>query len=401
MKKIFLAMALFSACLSINAQEEPIDVTARCLKNAPRSIFVHPTPGKPQLSNFLSKMVNFSDWFVVSKTAKGADYQIQISRISQTAITLSGLTSANKRFSVSSTVTKPNQARLIKRGVDALIKKFCNSPGFLDSQIAFVSNKTGHKEIYTASFERLSKATQLTHNKSISVEPEWSPSNRKLLYTLTSNNKTRILEVDLAKKSQKLFSASKGLNSNPAYSSNGSKVAMILSKDGKVELYSKTVGTNNLKRLTNNVFEESSPTWSIRNDLCFVANRTGRAQLYIANASTGKMSPLINSYQECVSPDWSTVSNKICFVIRMGSNYHIAVKDMSAPTTPHVVITKTAGDWEAPSWAPDGRHIICSRKLRGKSLLYMIDAITGKERALQSPSTKGNSYLPSWSTLNR
>ena len=41
-----------------------------------------------------------------------------------------------------------------------------------------------------------------------------------------------------------------------------------------------------------------------------------------------------------------------------------------------------AGDWEAPAWTADGRHLVCSRKHLGNTSLYLIDTWYGRAREL-------------------
>lgn len=66
---------------------------------------------------------------------------------------------------------------------------------------------------------------------------------------------------------------------------------------------------------------------------------------------------------------------------------------MKDPTRKRIIVTRAAGDWEAPSWAPDGRHLVCSRNLSGHRELYMVD--TWQKRLI--PITRnGDHSLPSW-----
>ena len=63
------------------------------------------------------------------------------------------------------------------------------------------------------------------------------------------------------------------------------------------------------------------------------------------------------------------------------------------------VVTQTAGDWESPSWAPDARHVVCSRTQGRRSTLMVVDTWTGKTRELFN--TRYNLTMPDWSDLVR
>jgi Tol biopolymer transport system component len=60
------------------------------------------------------------------------------------------------------------------------------------------------------------------------------------------------------------------------------------------------------------------------------------------------------------------------------------------------IITNAAGSWESPSWAPDGRHLVCSRRTQSRRELYMVDTWHGR---LTLISQSGDFSLPSWSTV--
>ena len=67
---------------------------------------------------------------------------------------------------------------------------------------------------------------------------------------------------------------------------------------------------------------------------------------------------------------------------------------MKGGSRKRTIVTNAAGDWESPSWGPDGRHVVCSRFLNGRRELYMVDTRHGKLRPI---TQNGNHSLPSWS----
>ena len=59
------------------------------------------------------------------------------------------------------------------------------------------------------------------------------------------------------------------------------------------------------------------------------------------------------------------------------------------------ILVNSPGDWESPSWAADGRHIVCSRTLNGQKSLYLLDSYYKKKIALKN--YEGNDSLPDFS----
>jgi TolB protein len=284
---------------------------------------------------------------------------------------------------------------LIYASVDALIERVFGVPGPCSGQIAFaVTGKGGQKEIYVCNFDGTG-SRRLTHNSTISTEPSWGRGGSLMVYTLYQNNATSVILMDMQRDRQRLLSRHRGLNSGADLSPDGNWAALCLSRDQRIELYLLSVASGQLRRLTNDLAVESSPCWSPKgSQLCYVSDRAGNPQLYVMSASGGRSVRLLSERDEAVSPDWSPVSNRICFSTRLGGHYVIAYVDMSDASRKREIVTLAAGDWEAPSWSPDGRNLVCSRKLNGRRELYLVD--TWQRRLL--PVTQGGDHsLPSWS----
>jgi Tol biopolymer transport system component len=90
------------------------------------------------------------------------------------------------------------------------------------------------------------------------------------------------------------------------------------------------------------------------------------------------------------------VSNTLCFAMRMGRQYVLGVLDLNSSSPQTKIVTNAAGDWEAPSWAPDGRHVVCSHSAGGRRGLCMVDTWYGRIIPITQPQDHS---LPSWSDL--
>lgn len=336
------------------------------------------------------------DWFTVVPDAGRAAYLLSASydaagpaisvRVTRDARTVAAFRMAN--------ATGEDQNWLIYRAVDTIIESIFGNPGPCASRIAFTVGNRSQREIFTCNFDG-SNPRQLTRNRSISTEPSWGPRANSLVYTLYSGSQTNIVMIDLAQNRQRRLTAFPGLNSGAALSPNGTRMALCLSRDHQVELYLMELPGKSLQRLTRNSAVESSPCWSPDGrSICFVSDHQGRPRLYIMSATGGAALPLLQSGAETVSPDWSAVSNQICFSTREHGQYVIGVVDMNKAGRERRLISAGPGDWEAPSWAPDGRHLVCSRTTGGQTALYMLDTWHGTALPITKPAKVS---LPSWS----
>jgi TolB protein len=69
---------------------------------------------------------------------------------------------------------------------------------------------------------------------------------------------------------------------------------------------------------------------------------------------------------------------------------------MDDPASGKKLLSLGSGDWEAPSWAPDGRHLVCTRRTGSRHELMMVDTWYGKARSI---TNAGEFTLPNWSDL--
>src|SRR5581483_5519140 len=70
-------------------------------------------------------------------------------------------------------------------------------PGVASTQIAFVSTRTGHKEIWVMDYDGANQR-QLTHLGSISLTPRWSPDAARIAFTCYSHGSQIIFSSSMA-----------------------------------------------------------------------------------------------------------------------------------------------------------------------------------------------------------
>ena len=281
--------------------------------------------------------------------------------------------------------------------VDEILARLFGVRALCTCKILFVlPGSNGMKELYSCYLDGLGQE-RVTHNDAISTEPEWGHSGA-FVYTLAKNHALKVVLVDTVKHRQRIISAARGLNSSAALFHDGSRMALPLSIDGQVDLYAVSLkGDGRRIRLTKDRNVESSPTWSPDGSrICYVSDKLGVPLLFVKNLSDGREIRLTKGGRECVSPDWSPLCNKICFSMRTaGGQRVLALVDMADASGKITVLTDADGDWESPSWGPDGRHVVCTRSTENGKFrdLYIIDTWSGEFRAVSKGSRLA---LPAW-----
>ena len=350
--------------------------------------------GDASARGILETMLVRCDWFQVVKdsSADRAQARLDVTASANAYLVQARISGAQERI-VRVNASGSDWHDAAAKAVDSLLAELFGVPALCTRPIAYVmTDAGGKKEVFTIRVDG-SGQKRLTHNNALSTEPAWGHSGA-LVYTLNQNNALKIVLVDLKNNRQRTISSSRGLNASAALSRDGRYVALPLSLGKQVDLYLLDLKEGRRTRLTQDRDVESSPAFSPDGaKICFVSDRTGRPQLYLISTSGGDARRLTKGASECVSPDWSPKSNKLCYSTRVNGQYVVAVMDPSNPQGGHEIVTDAAGNWEAPSWAPDGRHIVCTRSTGGKQDLYMVDTLFHTFE----PLTRGARLsLPAW-----
>ncbi|MEN7972378.1 MAG: DPP IV N-terminal domain-containing protein [Verrucomicrobiota bacterium] len=269
---------------------------------------------------------------------------------------------------------------LAHRVADEIIYAVTGKKGMASGKIALVSNRTGRKELYVCDMDG-KNVRQITKDRSIVVGPGWMPDGKNIVYTSYKRGYPNVYMTGR----RKPLSSHGGLNASGAVSPDGKSMAVILSRDGNPELYIKSLRTGFLKRLTRTRRgNEASPCWSPDgNHIAYVSDTSGSPQIYIISRTGGRPQRLTSSGTENVAPDWGE-NGYIVFSSRVGGRYRISMAN-PAQRTLRVLETDWA-DYEDPSWAPDGRHIVCSRTASYRSSIYLLDTLEDSPVALLSGS---------------
>ena len=269
-----------------------------------------------------------------------------------------------------------NVRLLAHRAADEILLAATGKKGMAAGKIALVSNRTGRKEIYICDMDG-KNMRQVTKDRSIAVGPNWLPNGRGLVYTSYKQGYPNVYITGRARP----ISSYGGLNANATISPDSTKMALILSKDGNPELYVKDLRSGKLRRLTRTQRgNEASPSWSPDGrQLAYVSDASGSPRIYIMSATGGKPRRLASVGTECVAPDWGK-NGLIVFSSRIGGRYQVVVAN---PKTGVMrTITSDWANYEDPSWAPDGRHIVCSRTENHRSAIYLLDTLEDSPVAL-------------------
>lgn len=279
---------------------------------------------------------------------------------------------------------------------DAIVLAVTGKPGIASTRLVMIGKRNAGKDLYICDADG-QNMMQITKDRAVCLSPDWGPDGASLVYTSFRGGYPDVYYVDLKSSRWKRVSGYPGLNTGAEVSPNGREMVLTLSKDGNPDLYVINLINRRLTRLTKTPnAAEASPSWSPRGDMiAFVSDRSGAPQVYTMNARGGNQRRVTFVGRENVSPDWGP-DDKIVCSSRRGGRYQISIVDLKLRK--EMQITSDYVDHEAPSWAPNGRHIAYARVEGYSTDVYVLDTMSGPPvRSMRLTTLQGDWYSPAWS----
>ncbi len=271
--------------------------------------------------------------------------------------------------------------------------------GIAESKLYFVSDRTGHKEIWGMDYDGANQH-QITNLGTITLGPKASPDGSRLAFSAETRGSWQIRMYSLDLKRLVAFPTFVGTNTSPAWSPDGLQIAFSSSRSGDPEIYvaDSSTGTG-LKRLTANNGVDVSPCFNPKTgaQIAWVSGRTGLPRIYtMASDGTNVQQLISDGY--AVSPTWSPNGQFLAFSwfrhYGPGAPGAEDIYLMDIASRQWVQLTHDGGRNDFPSWSPDGRHIVFQSDRSGSTQIWSMLADGTQQRQL---TTAGRNSQPDWS----
>jgi TolB protein len=282
--------------------------------------------------------------------------------------------------------------RMIRRFASEVVHHISGSRGFFNSRIAFLSNGSGHKEIYISEFDGFNPI-QHTHGNTIILSPSWSSDGKWLAYTSYAKDNPDLYIRHVTEKRGAILSK-KGVNIAPSWVPGQFALGATLSYSGDQEIYLLTGSGKIIKRLTYNRGIDVSPSFSPDGKkMAFVSKRSGTPQIHIMDLESKEVRRLTFHGRYNTQCSWSPRGERIAYTgLKDGlSNIYVTGVDGKGL----IQLTQDAGDNESPSWSPEGSLLVFSSTREGSSRIYIMTAFGSDQRRLLV--LPGEQSDPQWS----
>jgi TolB protein len=297
------------------------------------------------------------------------------------------------------TPTDANARMMAHKFADEIISRLGGGiNGIAESQIYFVSDRTGHKEIWAMDYDG-SNQHQVTHLASISLSPRISPDGSRLAFSSMTKSGWQIMMYSMDLNRLVSFPHYKGTNLSPAWSGDGMKLAFSTSSPGAPEICVTDASGGNLHIVTTAKGPDVSPVWNRKTNsqIAFVSGRTGLPQIYTME-SDGTNLQRMTDQGYAVSPNWSPNGQFLAFAwVRHYGPGEPGASDlylMDIASKQWVQMTHDGGRNDFPSWSPDGRHIVFQSNRSGTEQIWSMLADGTK---VQQLTFSGHNTQPNWS----
>jgi TolB protein len=268
----------------------------------------------------------------------------------------------------------------------------------MGTKIYFVSDRTGHKEIWSMNYDG-SEQKPVTGYNSISSFPALSADATKVAFTTWKDGTPQIYIHSLESGRRLTFYNQRAsMNASAEFTPDGKSLLFSSTAGGgSAQIYKTDINGGNVQRISTNRAIEVEPRVNPRtgHDMVFVSGRLGQPQIFKMNLEGADTVQLTPGDGEAVNPAWHPDGQKIAFAWTKGfdiGNFNIFIMDVASKQ--YVQLTHGVGRNENPSWAPDGIHLVFASKRGNKTQIYSMLADGTQLRQLTSA---GNNDKPVWS----
>ncbi|MCX7122642.1 MAG: Tol-Pal system beta propeller repeat protein TolB [Gammaproteobacteria bacterium] len=295
------------------------------------------------------------------------------------------------------------QLRLLAHQIsDVIYQTITGKPGYFRTRLAYVEvfNATTEKgtwELVVSDYDGFNPHVLLKQHSEPIASPNWSPDGNQLAYVSYINNRQAIFTISLTTGQRRIIANFPGTNSAPAFSPDGTQMAMSLSGSDttdSADLYVMNLKTRQLTRYTD-FGNNTSPNWSPDGKtLSFNSDRGGSPQIYSLDLPTKAISRLsytgINNYDPIYTPD----GKNLIIMTQQSAGGPIQLASLNLASNAINIITSGQLD-KSPSVAPNGDMIVYANYDSAHGILA--ETTLDGTVQIKLPATDGTVQSPAWS----
>jgi|SaaInlLV_10m_DNA_2_1039722.scaffolds.fasta_scaffold00131_54 tol-pal system beta propeller repeat protein TolB len=290
---------------------------------------------------------------------------------------------------------------------EEILFKLTGEKGVCTSSLAYCKMQALRHKIICVSDYSCNKSMVVVPTKRVNIAPSWHTQKPLLFYSQLTKVNNRLMSIDLRNNQKKVVCSYNGLNMQPSFSEDGSKVVLCLSGGrGNSELYlydnaiCKQMKRRVFKQLTGNGANNVSPCLLPNGDILFCSDyNSGYPQIYYLNNKNKTMRRLTGGHGYCAAPSYCLKTNKVIYTRPVNGTFQLFVLSLDdINSVKEQQITFGSGNKHEPSWSACGQYAVFSLDVEQKGRLIPQIAVlnfrSGKIRVLTH--SKEPKSFPRW-----
>jgi Tol biopolymer transport system component len=184
---------------------------------------------------------------------------------------------------------------------------------------------------------------------------------------------------------------------NPAWSPDGTRIAMTFTRSGRSEIYVMDADGENIRTLSDHQANDHEPAWSPDGSaLAFSSLHSGNIDIYRMNADGSGRQRLTEHGAMDSEPVWSPDGTQIAFVSSRDGSFNTEIYVMNADGNAVRNLTQHPGADQNPAWSPDGQLLAFASNREGRFKIYVMDIARNLVMRITAPSIEAQHWNPAW-----
>jgi len=264
-----------------------------------------------------------------------------------------------------------------------------------DPPLLIVSNRSGSANIFLANADG-SEVKNLTDSKFLNTNPAWSPDGKKVAFASDRDGDMSLYVMDADGKNATRLTKDHG-DRLPSWSADGKTIAFCRRTESGSQICSVPAAGGDAKEIGDG--DGWDPAFSPDGKkIAFTSMRDGDGfRLYVMDAdgkNVKKLTEKPNPYGY-VYPAWSPDGKKISWTDHTDDGLQLFVADADGKNAKQV--TKLGGVATYSAWSPDGKTIsFCHLQEDKPGTVYVVDADGSNQKALLKDETLVDGARPAW-----
>ena len=259
-------------------------------------------------------------------------------------------------------------------------------------RIAMETSIGGNPQLFVYDTSRL-RLDLLYESPGVDTQPAWSPDGKRLAFASNQDGNFEVYILNLETGVVFNLTRNPADDRYPAWSPDGQRILFTTDRDGNQEIYATTLDATDVVNLTQNPANDLQPSWFINERVVFASDRDKNLEIYMMNPDgTGQFNLSNNPGADDFDPSGAPDASLIAFTSNRDGNLDIFVMGLDGGSQRN--LSNNPAQDETPVWSPDSQWVAFASNRDANWEVYVIRRDGTQPYNVTSLPTEDRS--PSW-----